>query len=106
MAKSTDSPSELTVSWLPTSEGNMCRESGYEISLYRLEVDQCQTNNMLDRVASLNVTMGSTSSVISHVKPYSTYNVTIRAYNSAGMSETVSVINITDISGKNYYLFS
>ena len=95
------SASELRLSWTQSSENN-CRETGYEIQYSLINKDQCQmVREGNEEWLTLSRTT-ATSITIQGLLPHSTYSVSVRAFNDAGLGEASLGIQTTTHSGKSF----
>ena len=97
----TDSPFELIATWQPSSENN-CRETGYNISAQLISEDQ---NELIEGSIETYVILTNNDDTefeanLTGLLPCSTYNVTIRAINSAGAGKAISMLENTSMSSK------
>ncbi|XP_072041081.1 receptor-type tyrosine-protein phosphatase delta-like [Amphiura filiformis] len=95
----TDSPFELIATWQPSSE-NRCPEIGYSISVQLINEDQ---NEIIEGSIETYVIVTNNDDTefeanLPGLLPCSTYNVTIRAFNSAGAGRAISILRSTSVS--------
>ncbi|XP_072041267.1 receptor-type tyrosine-protein phosphatase mu-like [Amphiura filiformis] len=90
------SSSELRLTWQPTSENNDCMETGYNVRYTLLNKDQCQEVEAVANNGSYSPSGTGFSSTLSGLLPYSTYVLSVIAYNEAGSGEPVIEIRTTE----------
>ena len=89
------SPSSFLITW-DQSSANNCPEDGYYCRYTLVNRDQCEPvdEDWTDSPATSDLRTG-----LSGLQPYSTYNVSVSAYNSAGEGVETYIIRTTNITG-------